>query len=145
MDPGHQWRFTRIPLLGAGESYTMDDKAAVPGKPPLGGALRRRGLAFFHYPNSWNHFPGRSFDRLPAAADRRPRPRSRPWLVHKGRGRGRRLRPAEADRGLARDQRRGPPVVEENQKGINSPAFVPGPYSTIREDGVIQFVDWYLP
>ena len=35
-------------------------------------------------------------------------------------------------------------VVEENQRGINSPAFVPGPYSTIQEDGVIQFVDWYL-
>ena len=30
-----------------------------------------------------------------------------------------------------------------NQRGINSPAFVPGPYSTIQEDGVIQFVDWY--
>ena len=34
-------------------------------------------------------------------------------------------------------------VVEENQRGINSPAFVPGPYSKIQEDGVIQFVDWY--
>jgi Rieske 2Fe-2S family protein len=34
-------------------------------------------------------------------------------------------------------------VVEENQRGINSPAFVPGPYSRIQEDGVIQFVDWY--
>ena len=34
-------------------------------------------------------------------------------------------------------------VVEENQRGINSPAFVPGPYSQIQEDGVIQFVDWY--
>ena len=34
-------------------------------------------------------------------------------------------------------------VVEENQRGVNSPAFVPGPYSRIQEDGVIQFVDWY--
>ena len=34
-------------------------------------------------------------------------------------------------------------VVEENQRGINSPAFVPGPYSKIQEDGVIQFVNWY--
>jgi Rieske 2Fe-2S family protein len=34
-------------------------------------------------------------------------------------------------------------VVEENQRGINSPAFIPGPYSKIQEDGVIQFVDWY--
>ena len=34
-------------------------------------------------------------------------------------------------------------VVEENQKGIRSPAYEPGPYSTIQEEGVIQFVDWY--
>ena len=34
-------------------------------------------------------------------------------------------------------------VVEENQKGILSPAYEPGPYSTIHEEGVIQFVDWY--
>ena len=27
--PSEQWRFARIPLLGAGESYTMDGKAAV--------------------------------------------------------------------------------------------------------------------
>jgi Rieske 2Fe-2S family protein len=34
-------------------------------------------------------------------------------------------------------------VVEENQKGILSPAYEPGPYSTLQEEGVIQFVDWY--
>ncbi len=34
-------------------------------------------------------------------------------------------------------------VVEENQKGILSPAYEPGPYSTVVEEGVIQFVDWY--
>jgi stachydrine N-demethylase len=34
-------------------------------------------------------------------------------------------------------------VVEENQRGINSPVFIPGPYSKIQEDGMIQFVDWY--
>jgi stachydrine N-demethylase len=34
-------------------------------------------------------------------------------------------------------------VVEENQRGINSPVFIPGPYSKIQEDGVIQFVDGY--
>jgi Rieske 2Fe-2S family protein len=34
-------------------------------------------------------------------------------------------------------------VVEENQLGILSPAYEPGPYSTIQEEGVIQFIDWY--
>jgi phenylpropionate dioxygenase-like ring-hydroxylating dioxygenase large terminal subunit len=35
-------------------------------------------------------------------------------------------------------------VVEENQFGINSPAYEPGPYSAKQESGVIQFVDWYV-
>ena len=34
-------------------------------------------------------------------------------------------------------------LVERNQRGINSPAYQPGPYSLDYEDGVIQFVDWY--
>jgi stachydrine N-demethylase len=34
-------------------------------------------------------------------------------------------------------------IVEENQRGINSPAYLPGPYSRAQEGGVNQFVDWY--
>ena len=34
-------------------------------------------------------------------------------------------------------------VVENNQRGIGSPAYEPGPYSQIHEGGVIQFTDWY--
>ncbi|MBR9766516.1 MAG: Rieske (2Fe-2S) protein, partial [Rhodobacteraceae bacterium] len=34
-------------------------------------------------------------------------------------------------------------VVEDNQQGILSPAYRPGPYSASHEDGVIQFTNWY--
>ena len=34
-------------------------------------------------------------------------------------------------------------IVEENQRGIMSPAYEPGPYNAIHEDGVVQFVEWY--
>ena len=34
-------------------------------------------------------------------------------------------------------------IVEENQLGITSPAYGPGPYSAVQESGVIQFIDWY--
>ena len=34
-------------------------------------------------------------------------------------------------------------VVEDNQKGINSPVYEPGPYSPTHESGVMGFVDWY--
>lgn len=39
----------------------------------------------------------------------------------------------------AQDQR----IVEENQRGVSSPAYEPGPYSTEHEGGVRQFLDWY--
>jgi Rieske 2Fe-2S family protein len=35
-------------------------------------------------------------------------------------------------------------LCERNQRGVSSPAFVPGPYSPSREYNVIAFVDWYL-
>jgi Rieske 2Fe-2S family protein len=34
-------------------------------------------------------------------------------------------------------------IVEENQLGVASPAFEPGPYNAQHEGGVVQFVDWY--
>ena len=34
--------------------------------------------------------------------------------------------------------------MEQNQLGINSPAYEPGPYSELQESGVIQFIDWYV-
>ncbi|WP_299132424.1 aromatic ring-hydroxylating dioxygenase subunit alpha [uncultured Amaricoccus sp.] len=143
--PSHQWRFARIPLLGAGESYTMDGKAAVPVKRLANAPFADAGsLLFFHYPNSWNHFLADHsivFRVLPISATETEV--TTKWLVHKDAVEG-------VDYDLKKltevwiatndEDRR---VVEENQKGINSPAYVPGPYSAIQEDGVIQFVDWY--
>jgi glycine betaine catabolism A len=34
-------------------------------------------------------------------------------------------------------------LAENNQRGINSIAYVPGPYSQITEGRVLRFVDWY--
>ncbi|MBV8567782.1 MAG: hypothetical protein JO273_20230 [Methylobacteriaceae bacterium] len=34
-------------------------------------------------------------------------------------------------------------IVEENQRGILSPAYEPGPYAPEYEGGVVQFVDCY--
>ena len=34
-------------------------------------------------------------------------------------------------------------LAEENQRGINSKAYQPGPYSKTYEFGVINFIDWY--
>ncbi|HEY4969085.1 MAG TPA: SRPBCC family protein, partial [Steroidobacteraceae bacterium] len=32
---------------------------------------------------------------------------------------------------------------QENQIGVNSPAYDPAPYSPVHEAGVTQFVHWY--
>ena len=142
--PAFQWRLARIPLLNNAESYTMSTKAAVArrmGTMPFNDA---GSLLMYHYPNTWNHFLGDhaiTFRVLPVSATETEVTTT--WLVHKGAVEG-------VDYDLktltevwlaTNDEDRQ--VVEENQKGILSPAYEPGPYSPIQEEGVIQFTDWY--
>ncbi|MET1415237.1 aromatic ring-hydroxylating dioxygenase subunit alpha [Roseibium sp. HPY-6] len=139
-----QWRFVRIPFLGEAVSYTMDGKAAVSrrvGSVPFDNAGT---CLFFNYPNTWNHFLSDqvlTFRVLPIGPMESEVTTT--WLVHKDAQEG-------VDYDLGRltevwthtndEDRR---IVEENQIGITSPAYEPGPYSPVQESGVIQFVDWY--
>ncbi len=142
--PDAQWRLARVPLLNNAESYTLSTRAAVArllGSMPFNDA---GSLLFYHYPNTWNHFLGDhaiTFRVLPVSATETQVTTT--WLVHKDAVEG-------VDYDLqtltevwtsTNDEDRQ--VVEENQKGILSPAYEPGPYSTVHEEGVIQFVDWY--
>ncbi len=142
--PDMQWRMARVPLMDHQESFTMSGKAAVSrrmGTIPWNDA---GSLMFYHFPSSWNHF-------LPDhAIVFRIRPISptetevtTKWLVHKDAVEGR-----DYDLGAltevwlaTNDEDRR--VVEENQYGVLSPAYEPGPYSPTHEAGVIHFVDWY--
>ncbi len=139
-----QWRLVRIPFVGDAVSYTMDGKAAstlIPGMP----FANAGSLLFFHYPNTWNHFLSDhvlNFRVLPISATETEVVTT--WLVHKDAVEGRDYdltRLTEVWEATNDEDRR---VVEENQKGINSPAYEPGPYSLRQESGVIQFVDWYV-
>ncbi|SUZ32853.1 Anthranilate 1,2-dioxygenase large subunit [Roseibaca ekhonensis] len=144
IDDDSQWRFVRVPLLGKSVSYTMNGKQAV--NRMVGDiTLRDAGtLLFFHYPNTWNHFLADTvllFRMLPLGP--KETQVTTKWLVHKDAVEG-------VDYDLPRltevwtltnDEDRA--IVEQNQLGIDSPAYVPGPYSQIQESGVIQFVDWY--
>lgn len=142
--PNEQWRFVRIPFLGNGVSYTLDGKAAVTkrvGKVPFDDA---GSCLFFHYPNTWNHFLSDqvlTFRVMPIGPEETEVTTT--WLVHKDAVEGvdydlKRLTEVWTD---TNDEDRR--IVEENQKGINSPAYLPGPYSQVQEGGVNQFVDWY--
>ncbi len=144
ISPNEQWRFVRIPFLGDGVSYTLDGKAAVSrrvGTVPFDNA---GSCLYFHYPNTWNHFLSDqvlTFRVMPVGPEETEVTTT--WLVHKDAQEGvdydlKRLTEVWID---TNDEDRR--IVEENQKGINSPGYVPGPYSQVQEGGVNQFVDWY--
>lgn len=139
-----QYRFARVPLQEGALSYTLDRKASV--NKPLGRvSVPDAGpLLAFHYPSTWSHFlPDHSitFRVIPVGPNETEVTTT--WLVHKDAVEG-------ADYDLKRltevwiatnDEDRE--VVENNQRGIHSPAYSPGPYSPVWESGVTQFVDWY--
>ena len=139
-----QWRFIRIPFLNNASSYTLDGKPAVSrrvGNMPFDEA---GSLLLYHFPNSWNHFLSDQclvFRMMPVSATQTQVTTT--WLVNKDAVEGqdydlRRL--TEVWIATNDEDRR---IVEENQRGILSPAYEPGPYSVNHESGVIQFVEWY--
>lgn len=142
--PNEQWRLVRIPFVGEAVSYTMDGAAAAPRLPGMPFA-NAGSLLFFHYPNTWNHFLSDhvlNFRVLPISATETEVVTT--WLVHKDAVEGRDYdlkRLTEVWLATNDEDRR---VVEENQIGVTSPAYEPGPYSAKQESGVIQFVDWYV-
>ena len=144
ISPDEQWRLVRIPFVGEAVSYTMDGRAAAPLIPGMPFA-NAGSLLFFHYPNTWNHFLSDhvlNFRVLPISATETEVTTT--WLVHKDAVAGRDYdltRLTEVWLTTNDEDRR---VVEENQIGINSPAYEPGPYSVKQESGVVQFVDWYV-
>lgn len=144
IEDSYQYRMARIPLLKGVESYTMDGRAAV--KKPLleKGGLNIGALLFYHYPTTWNHFMGDhaiSFRVEPVNATQ-TRVITK-WLVHKDAEEGRDYDVDNLIRvwSATNDQDRA--LVEATQVGVMSPAYRPGPYSTVEETGVCQFVDWY--
>ena len=65
------------------------------------------------------------------------------WLVHKDAVEGKDYSIEELTHVWLATNVQDQRVVEENQFGIRSPAYEPGPYAPEQEDGVTQFVDWY--
>ena len=140
-----QCRTTRVPLASEALSYTLSGHAAV--RRPLCPSLPTNdfgALLCFHYPSTWNHVLADhavSFRVLPISPTETEL--TTKWLVHRDAIEG-----EDYDLGEltavwqatnAQDQR----IVEENQRGVSSPAYEPGPFSPEHEGGVRQFLDWY--
>jgi Rieske 2Fe-2S family protein len=142
---GGQTRLMRLPLLEGTVSFTVDGRPA--SRRPLSDSVTAEdvgSLLMFHYPSTWNHILGdhaTTFRLLPLSATETQL--TTKWLVHKDAREG-------LDYDVARlthvwrstnDQDRR--VCQENQLGVNSPAYQPAPYSPVHEAGVMQFIAWY--
>lgn len=139
-----QFRLVRVPLKSGALSYTMSGRAAV--AKPLGtvpfadaGALLK-----FHYPTTWNHFlPDHSIVFRVTPISPTETEVTTKWLVHKDAVEGRDYDLKTLTEVWVATNNEDRRVVEDNQAGILSPAYEPGPYSALQESGVIQFTDWY--
>ncbi|MCH8553495.1 MAG: aromatic ring-hydroxylating dioxygenase subunit alpha [Natronospirillum sp.] len=140
VDHGLRNRIVRMPLKSGTQVMTMDGKTA---SSRLLGRIRSRELGsmrILHLPNSWNHMQSDHvvvFRVLPVSAQRTLV--TTKWLVHKD---------AEVDVDRLTHvwhatNRQDKELVEQNQLGVNSMGYQPGPYSETHEFGVINFVDWY--
>ncbi|KXU39126.1 Rieske (2Fe-2S) protein [Ventosimonas gracilis] len=137
-------RIVRMPLLDGTVSMTLDGK---PGCNKLMGRIKDPDLGsmrILHLPHAWNHCMADHmivFTVWPISAQESLVITK--WLVHKDAVEGQDYDPQRLrevwDATNVQDRR----LAEENQRGINSTAYQPGPYSKTYEFGVINFLDWY--
>jgi glycine betaine catabolism A len=145
IDPSGQFRTTRTPLLGDAVSYTLSGKPSVRRNLSDSVSADRIGsLMLYHYPTSWNHVlidHATTFRVLPISANETAV--TTKWLVHKDAVEGVDYDLQELIHVWTETNDQDRRIVEENARGIHSPAYEPGPYSTVHEGALIQFVDWY--
>jgi glycine betaine catabolism A len=134
----------RFPLVEGAVSLTMDGKAAVTKTLGQVGDGNVGTMRWASQPNCFNHAFGDHaflFQALPTGPQETTV--TAKWVVNKDAVEGR-------DYDLARltevwcatnDQDRR--LAENNQRGVNSVSYVPGPYSSTTEGRVLEFVDWY--
>jgi len=137
-------RIVRMPLKEGTQVMTIDGEQ---GCSKLLGRIKNRHLGsmrILHLPNSWNHMQSDHFivfRVLPISAQESLV--TTKWFVHKDAVEGVDYNPERLrqvwDATNDQDRRLG----EENQLGINSVGYEPGPYSKTYEFGVINFLDWY--
>ena len=144
VEDGLRNRIVRMPLKSGTEVMTMDGKAACSR---LMGRIRSRELGsmrILHLPNSWNHMQSDHvivFRVLPVSAQKTLV--TTKWLVHKDAQEGKDYDVERLTHVWNATNRQDRELAEQNQRGINSLSYQPGPYSETHEFGVINFIDWY--
>ncbi|MRI33169.1 Rieske (2Fe-2S) protein [Endozoicomonas sp. OPT23] len=141
---GLQNRVVRMPLKEGTVAMTIDGTASCTKlmgriKNPEMGSMR-----ILHLPNSWNHMQSDHvvvFRVLPISPQETLV--TTKWLVHKDAVEGVDYDPKKLREVWDATNEQDRVLAEENQLGINSIGYQPGPYSETFEFGVINFIDWY--
>jgi glycine betaine monooxygenase A len=141
---GNRNRLVRMPLIEGTVSMTIDGKQ---GCKKLMGRIKNPDLGslrILHLPNSWNHAMGDhlvAFQVLPLGPQKTQV--TTKWLVHKDAVEGVDYDVENLRRVWDATNKQDRTLAENNQRGINSMAYQPGPYSETYEFGVVNFLDWY--
>lgn len=138
------FRIERRPMTAAGESFTIDGRAA--SKRLLGDFEHPRSgfLTFHQQPNAWHHFLADhviTFTVLPLTPTRTLVRTT--WLVHKDAVEGVDYDRENLIRVWDATNRQDQTFVELAQEGSANPFYEPGPYSP-SESMVEQFLRWYI-
>ena len=142
--PDRWWSINRTPLVPGWVSESMDGQPVAPvmGDYPIRdvGTLRMRTM-----PNFWNHSSSDHSvsTRLAPAGPQKTRVQVS-WLVDADAVEGKDYELATLLPFWELTSEQDWDLCENNQAGVNSSAFTPGPYSTKREYNVIRYTDWYL-
>ena len=145
LSPNGQSRLVRMPLVEGMLSFTLDGRPA--SRRPLSDAVTAAdvgSLLLFHYPSTWNHILGdhaTTFRVLPLGPTETQL--TTKWLVHKDAREGLDYEVSRLTQVWSATNDEDRRVCQENQFGVNSPVYEPGPYSPVHEAGVMQFVAWY--
>jgi Rieske 2Fe-2S family protein len=141
---GSWFEVGRYPLADGVVSYTMDGRQAVAKKLGRVGDGDVGTLWWAAQPNAFHHVVGDYaffFQALPTGPQQTTV--TAKWIVHKDAIEG-------VDYDLSRltevwdaTNTQDRALAEYNQCGVNSAAYVPGPYSGLTEQLLIRFVDWY--
>lgn len=142
--PGLRNRIVRMPLKKGVKVMTIDGGE---GCKKLMGNIQNPELGsmrILHLPNSWNHMQSDHFivfRVLPISAQESLV--TTKWFVHKDAVEGVDYDPERLRQvwDATNDQDRV--LGEQNQLGINSLGYQPGPYSETYEFGVMNFLEWY--
>jgi Rieske 2Fe-2S family protein len=141
---GDWWQAIRFPLTAGNVTMSMDGKALV-RKPMVdidGGDVGSMRWAL--EPQSFSHAFGDHlfmFTAWPLGPEETLVQAK--WLVHKDAVEGVDYDPEQLAHVWTQTNFQDRDLVENNQRGVHSAGYTPGPYSVEAESLVLRFVDWY--